>query len=465
MRSPVSVGAKWTIRFAAVMFVVVSLVSWFHYYRVKEAIARDATLLLELQARELVEELRRDADDLDELQAYAEQHIASADADFKLGIRVFDPDGRAIFARGAFEQDPIPPPERFPAFGEPPIVSEVEAGDRYPYFVIVAAASEGWVEIAAYARRFVRSAREIRDVFLMTTPVVLLVTAALGFWLARDSLRPINRIIETARISSASRLDERVPISGSGDELDELATTLNDMMDRIRTGVGHMRRFTWHAAHELRAPISLLRNRLESALESDRDPGADQKLLADTLSDVDGLGRTVGALLQLAHSESGLDPDCVEDVELGPLLDAIVGFFQPLAAESGIALQRTPGPAARVRGDPTWLHQLFANLVDNAIKFTRTGGRVDLEIEAGAPRIAVHVRDTGIGIPPSEQPHVFETFYRGAVRTEARGAGIGLSLAREIALSHGGDIELRSAPGQGSVFTVRLPAARAQAQV
>jgi signal transduction histidine kinase len=286
---------------------------------------------------------------------------------------------------------------------------------------------------------------------------MILATSLFGWWLVRGTLRPIARIDEAARRISASRLEERIAQTGSGDELDRLAGTLNEMMERLHAGVGQIRRFGSSAAHELRAPISRLRHRIEDALSRERDPIADEKLLLETLADVDGIAATVRALLDLAHSEGGLDSHQVQDVPLSALLDGVADFFEPTAEARGIALHRSYPAELAVRGEPNWLRQLFANLVDNAIKFSERGGRVEIEAEEDGAGVRVRVHDYGRGIPAEERERIFDPFHRAPHGGGVAGVGLGLALARQIAVAHGGGIEVESTEGQGSTFSVHLP--------
>jgi signal transduction histidine kinase len=459
MARPLSVGAKWTLRYAAATLVLVSLFAVFLYTRVEDKLDRDARLLLRLQANELLDEIAEHPGDLAIVDEYVARHVAAARGRLRLGIRVFAEDGSLPIERGVFASETLPRPERFPGPGEEPLVSELDSGERYPYFSLLARAARGWVQVAIYTRPFVRSAREIRNVFYWSLPPLLAAVGLFGWWLARGSLRPVARITDAARRISASRLDEHVPTTGTGDELDRLAATLNEMQDRIGEGVERTRSFAANAAHELRAPLTRLRNRLETALEAGSDAEPDPKLLEDLLGDVDRLAAMVTGLLRLAHSEGGLEPARVEEVDLAQLLEAVAEFFEPLAADKGVALRRRLATPAPVRGDAAWLHQLFANLVDNAIKFTPAQGAVELEAEVRGEKVVARVHDTGRGIAEQDRERIFDPFHRGTVSSEVEGVGLGLPLARQIARAHGGDIDLDSAPGHGATFTVTLPAA------
>ena len=220
-------------------------------------------------------------------------------------------------------------------------------------------------------------------------------------------------------------------------------------------------RVSANAAHELRTPLNALRSRLEVTLEQPRTPDEYRKALGETAEQVAGLSEAVHAMMRLAQSEAGLPEEHRAPVSVAGLVREVVEFFEPLAAEQGLSLELGTLQDAVVSGEPAWLHQCFANLVDNAIRYTPEGGRIDVEtrLEPADGALVVRVRDTGIGIEAAERERIFEPYHRvrnGSPRT-GPGAGIGLALAREIARAHGGDVGVESEPGKGSTFSVRLP--------
>jgi heavy metal sensor kinase len=455
-----SIGLRWTLRYTAATMLVVLALSFVYYKLVEVRVRADAQLVLELQANELAEAVERQAGEgvvTDALVAYVDQHLDSAQGDLRLGIRVVDPDGRPLLERGVFEQRAIPLPTDFRALAASRRIVEIDVGESFPYAVITAPIEHGYVEVAVSTRRFLRGIRDLRNSFLQVLPAALLATGVLGWWLARSSLAPISRMTEAARRISASQLDERIPTSGARDELDALALTLNAMMERVGAGVERIRSFSSTAAHQLRTPLSLLRSRLEIASLSERDPEADQALLSGALRDVERLGDAVRGMLRLSDSEGGLRPEQRRPVELRPLLEEVVDFFEPVASEKGLDLRLSAEGEARVVGDVDWLRELFSNLVDNAVKYTPPGGRVEVALASRGGEVEVAVHDTGPGIPDRDHARVFERFERGAAGADVQGVGLGLTIAREIALTHGGSIRVASRPGKGSVFTACLP--------
>jgi heavy metal sensor kinase len=456
MPRALSLGARWTLRYAVFTSVVLGAFAYFLYSEFRERVEGDASLVVRLQFKELAEELEKHGTDMEALRAYVDAHVESA-AHLRLGIRILDRDGSILLEEGVPEALPLPTEP--PPPGEEPVLRELDLGEKYPFYSSVLAVGDRRIQVIFYSRTFERSARDIRDLFLYALPPMILATSLFGWWLVRGTLRPIAKIDEAARRISASQLEGRIPVSGSGDELDRLAATFNEMTERLHGGIGQIRRFASNAAHELRAPIARLRHRVEDALSRERDPAADEKLLEETLADVDRVAGIVRSLLELAHTEGGLDARQIERVDLASLLDGVAEFFAPTAELRGVALVQSYPASLAVRGEPHWLRQLFANLVDNAIKYSERGGRVEIDGASLDGELRVRVHDFGRGIPEAEQPRVFDPFHRAAGETSIPGVGLGLALARQIALAHGGHIELASVEGRGSTFTVVLPSA------
>jgi two-component system heavy metal sensor histidine kinase CusS len=315
----------------------------------------------------------------------------------------------------------------------------------------------GILHAAISSRSFAGSLEQIRRLVIVGAPLALALSTLCGAWLARRSLRPIARMNELARRIGGEHLSERIPRSGNGDELDRLADTLNGMFDRIAEAMARLRGFSADAAHQLKSPLASLQNEIEVTLqERDLEPRT-RGLLEGILEQVGELTASVGAMLRLARSESGLCEDQIASIDLPRLLDGVVTLFQPLAEERGIALDLAVSGPVEIQGDVAWLRELFGNLVQNGIGHTPQGGSVRLALDATPEEVEIRVTDTGEGIAPADRARVFDRFYRVSPKRDAAGTGLGLPLARQIAVAHGGSIELASEPGRGSAFTVRLP--------
>lgn len=454
-----SIGAKWTLRYMAVMLITTSAFSVFVYHRVEQRIQKDAGLLMELQLAQLIAYIDDHPGATREWAVFGDRLVEGADPELRLGIEFFDLDGRSVGSVGAASMIDIPLPSALLLGGHEGRPREVEVGWGYPYLVLGSRGGHGIAQVMVYSRPFVRSVAGIRGAFVSALPILVLLTAGLGFALSRGSLRPISAITRTARRISTRQIDERIPTTGSGDELDDLARTLNDMLARIREGVDRVRRFSVDAAHQLRTPLSAMQSEIDVTLAKQRTTDEYRVVLGDLLAQVRRLSDTVNAMLRLAQSEGGLDGSYTVRVEIDPLLEDVGDFFFALAEERGVALAVVPESKGAVRGDATWLHQLFANLVHNALQYTPEGGHVTVEARPDGDHVAVRVRDTGPGMSEADRAIAFSRFQRGSASTVSEGLGLGLALAKEIARAHGGSIEIESASGAGSMFTVRLPLA------
>jgi heavy metal sensor kinase len=293
----------------------------------------------------------------------------------------------------------------------------------------------------------------------MAVPAALACAAGLGYLLARTALTPVERLRRSTREITADRLDRRLPVANPGDELGRLARTINEMIGRLERSFAEVRRFTADASHELRTPLAAIRTEAEVALGGSPLTPDQERLLGSILEECERLTRLTDQLLTLAREDAAAAPPARESVDLSALVAAVVENMRPLAEARELTLHLKDPGGVGVPGDGARLRQVFYNLLDNAIKYTPAGGTVEVRAEAGARAAVVTVRDTGIGIPPEHLPHVFERFYRvdrGRSRAEG-GTGLGLSIARSIVAAHGGEIELASTPGQGTVCTVTLP--------
>jgi heavy metal sensor kinase len=314
------------------------------------------------------------------------------------------------------------------------------------------------VQVARSLAAFERDSQALLWAFLLAGPLTVLATLAAGYFLASRTLAPIRRMNDTARHISAERLDRRIVVDNPGDELGQLAGTLNDMLDRLEQSFAEMQRFTADAAHELRTPLAVIRTEAEVALRSPRSSDEYGRVLENVLEETVRLSQMADQLLFLCRQDAGLNPPAHSPVPLGRLLEEIVSNMRLVAQEKGVALSLAGGDGCTAAGDDKQFRRVFYNLIDNAIKYTSTGGdiRVGCRQENGA--VVVTVADTGIGIPEEHLSRIFDRFYRvDAARSGEAGAGLGLAICRSVVKGAGGNITVRSLPGKGSTFEVRLP--------
>lgn len=292
-------------------------------------------------------------------------------------------------------------------------------------------------------------------------PLALLLTVAGGWFLAGRALAPVDRLTRAARSITETKLSERVEVPDSADEIQRLAETFNEMLDRLESAFDRQRQFTADASHEIRTPLAIIRNEIDVALRRERTGAEYEETLSRLQAEAVRISRLVEDLLTLARADAGETKIERELLSMVLLTQEVFDQVRPLAEAKGIhASFHAPDQTLFVRGDAMRLKQLFLNLLDNAIKFTRPAGEVSVSLEQHDAEVVIEVKDTGRGIAAEAQPHIFERFYRQSHTADTvAGSGLGLAIAKWIATAHDGRIELESQAGSGSCFRVFLPLA------
>jgi signal transduction histidine kinase len=284
-----------------------------------------------------------------------------------------------------------------------------------------------------------------------------------GFFVTRRVLKRIDAMTETTRQIMQGGLHERLPIAGTGDELDRLAENLNAMLERIEALMHGLKEVSDNIAHDLKTPLTRLRNRCEEALRSAPDESRYRAALESTIEESEGLIRTFNALLMIARAESGQAGDDMVEVDAAEIARGVGELYEPLADNKGILLEVEAPGAARVRGNRELISQALANLVDNAIKYAApekvegNGHKAQIRVKAEAQgdRILLTVTDTGPGIPAADRGRAVERFVRLEQSRSQPGSGLGLSLAAAVARLHGGELRLEdNCPGLRAVISL-----------
>jgi two-component system, OmpR family, sensor kinase len=296
----------------------------------------------------------------------------------------------------------------------------------------------------------------LQRALLIGDAVLVVLAGGVGWWMSGSSLRPIVRTTKAVQaIGESGRLDQRVEYRGPTDEIGELVYTFNRMLDRLEASISAQRRFVADASHELRTPLTTLRLNVELLR---RDPTAEPperaEVLDDVASELDRLSRLVQGLLDLARADAGMHLE-KQNIRADEIVRDVYHQVRPTA--NGVALavgELVPTP---LNANPDYLKQLLITLVDNALKYTQSGGQVRLDLERDGHWVKFLVSDTGRGIAPEDLPHIFDRFFRAKAVRNQRGTGLGLAVAQWIAHEHGGHIDVQSQPGAGSRFTAWLP--------
>ena len=379
--------------------------------------------------------------------------------DRDLFVQLLDENGRLIASRGK-------PPDlanvALPGGDNPQLlairhyrmVQRVITKPRLPRYIVRVGASTTMVtnDIAKLTRLMAGA-----------SVVILFVAPLSGYFLAGRATRPLARILATAARLGPRHMEERLPIRGTQDELDQLSHTINRFLDLLRDYLDRNREFVANAAHELRSPLAAIQSSVEVTLNSDRSVEEYQDMLGELADQCGHLRILVNQLLLLAETDAARFPMEASSVSFDHLVRKSVEMFAGVADEQGVELSADVSEPITVEGDGGRLRQVVSNLIDNSLKFTPRGGqiRVTLCRDPAQGQMVLTVADTGAGISPKDLPHVFERFYRGDKSRQrqdlAHGNGLGLSICQSIVLAHGGSIGVVSNLGRGTTFTVCLP--------
>jgi heavy metal sensor kinase len=302
--------------------------------------------------------------------------------------------------------------------------------------------------------------RRVRMLLLWSTPMVVLLASLGGYWISRRALAPVDEITLAAQAIGIQNLSQRLTVPSTGDEIQRLSETWNGMLARLEAAVKRLSQFTADASHELRTPIALIRTTAELTLRRERSPETYREALRQVVLESERTTRLVEDLLLLARADAGLPSLPLERLELTPLVRDVCQQGQVLAEARQLKISaEIPDEPVYVEANDPALRRMLLLLLDNAVKYTPSGGRITLSVDRGPGGATVAVRDTGIGIPENALPHVFERFYRvdESRNRDAGGTGLGLSIAKWIAERHHASLEAESVVGQGSVFRIRFP--------
>ena len=328
----------------------------------------------------------------------------------------------------------------------------ITSGGRVEQLVQAAASLD---EVDAARRRFLL-------ILAGLAPLALAGAATGGWWIAGRGLEPVDRITETARRITAEDLARRIDSPATEDEIGRLVAVLNDMLARLERAFATAQQFSADAAHELRTPLTILKGELEVALGTATVDGGTHRTFASCLEEVDRLISLVEDLLFLARADAGMAERPQAPVDLVDVIEDAEPALHALGERAGVDVTVATTPGLIVRGSMPQLLRIVLNLVDNAIKFTPRGGRVDVVLRPDGDHAVLEVRDTGPGIAPEDLPHLFERFYRGDPAHGRGGTGLGLALVQSLVEVHDGEIAVDSVPGRGCVVRVRLPRAPAR---
>lgn len=353
---------------------------------------------------------------------------------------------------GAFELSELPG-------GPNAIWSQVRARDRNAVLEVATIAVGGGTVLQVGKTSEARNQllANFRRVLMLGATAALAIGMIGGIFLTRSTLKPLRDLRDTVRrILQTGQTNDRVPVYGTEDAVDELSLLFNAMLTRITTLINGMRNALDHVAHDLRTPMTRLRVTAEAALASN-DPAKHREALSDCLEESERVLSMLTTLMDISEAETGTMKLSTTEMILAEVISEVTEIYADTAEEAGVTLQAGVPADLTVRADRDRLRQALANLVDNAIKYTPRGGRVEMTAAREPGAVIIRVSDTGAGISEQDLPRIFDRLYRGDQSRATRGLGLGLSLVRASVEAQGGTVSVESKPGAGSTFTVRLP--------
>lgn len=315
------------------------------------------------------------------------------------------------------------------------------------------------LQIAGPMDDYLEALEGFRSALFVGIPVLLVFAALGGYWMSTRALRPVDQISEAARMINPQDLSQRVTVPKTGDELQRMAETLNQMLQRIESAVARITQFTADASHELRTPIALIRTRAEITLAKPRTTEQYREALKEVQAESERTTALIENLMTLARADTGSETLNFDRTNISEVASEVSNQAQTLTDTKQLQWSATiPDAPIWVRGDTNALRRLLLILIDNAVRYTPPSGSVNLALQRNGTHAEIRVRDTGIGISESDLPHIFERFYRAdkARSRQVGGTGLGLAIGRWIADAHGGEIRVESSTG-GCVFLLLLP--------
>ena len=341
-----------------------------------------------------------------------------------------------------------------------PIFDTIKLSDRkHKIRILYAAIGPGLIlQLGQSMENYTRIIEVFRKVFITTMVILFALAVVVGWFMARRALVGVATVTQTARRISEGNLEKRVPVKKRTDEIDQLALTFNQMLDRIEILVTGIKEMSDNIAHDLKSPITRIRGIAEVSLTSDSSLKEYESMAAGTIEECDRLLDMINTMLIISRTEAGVNKLDCQKMDIAHLVRDACDIFQSPAEDKGLTMVYNGPENISIYGDNRLLQRMVANLLDNAIKYTSAHGRIDVAVSTGGDQsVQIVVKDNGMGISGKDLGHIFKLFYRCDPSRSQAGTGLGLSFARTVARAHNGNITVISTLDEGSTFTVVLP--------
>ncbi len=461
MTKSLSIGLRLTLSYLlifAVAQLIFGLGMWFILRHNLYDIADDTLEVQIDDVRHFLEAQRKDASTSKLQEEVNEAYVLEHSGDY---LQIQDEQGDWIYRSSFLDKHNLPGLSI--SVLQKPLYEDKRVGDRSFRFLsesIEVNRRHFVVQTGVQEDDILKTLGLFRRYLLIFAALMLLAGAIVGYWLSRRALAPVDALTRTARSITGTNLNDRLERLNTGDELQRLSDTLNEMLGRIETAFLRVSQFTADASHELRTPISLIRTEAEITLRKSRDESEYQESLRHILQEAERTSALVEKLLSLARADAGREALDIRRLDLGETVRQIALDWRKVMASHQLRFTDDITPHnVYVAGDSSAVSRMLNILLDNAVKYTPSPGIVRLTLEAKEGVALITVRDTGIGISNEDQPRIFERFYRAdkARSRELGGAGLGLAIAEWIVAQHRGRVMVQSTPGKGSAFLVELP--------
>ena len=455
-----SIRFRLTALYAGILAVTLALVWVGVWLAIRNSIYETVDKELRSRLQSMREILAREAGDegaaaIDELAENA--GVTPAGTHF----RIADTSGRWLYqSRGTAAWGPAPAVAGLPRRGRASTVIQ----NNQPVRVLSAPVPQGLLQIGIRLDEFEEMLSAFTWTALLASPFVLLLASTGGYWMSRRALAPVEQIARTASEIQVQKLSARLPLRGTGDELDHLSGILNAMLGRLEDSFRRITQFTADASHELRTPVAIIRTTAEVARRRQRTEQEYAEALDRILRESERTTELIEDLMVLARADAQAEPVAFERVRFDEIVCAAGNDTRALAECAGLVLRADELRQCVVAGEEPALRRLVLILLDNAMKYSRPGGEIQVSLvlaQRPSGRVAqLEVRDNGIGISDEDLPRIFERFYRASKDRSRKvaGVGLGLSIGRWIVQQHGGEIHAESRLGEGTTFRVSLPA-------
>jgi two-component system, OmpR family, sensor kinase len=313
------------------------------------------------------------------------------------------------------------------------------------------------VRVGISFRTMYFSQTNLQVILFVILPLMIIISSFIIQFITNLTLNPVNKLINTIRLITAKNLKLRVDIPESKDEIRKLADTFNEMLERLEKSFLSQKQLIEDLYHELKTPLSIMRGEIEVTLKKERDGVSYRNILISNVEEIEKLSQIIENLLMISKFESKLIVFNMEKIDISGLFEEVINTFKILTEPKNIKINLDSEAHVFINGDLKQIKTLLINLLDNAIKYNKENGKIDIKISKDQENLIIRISDTGIGIPEKELPYIFDRYFRAIKTKKMIGAGLGLNISKSIIDAHNGRIDVRSKVNEGTQFEIILP--------